>query len=1221
MKIRGFIISSLLIFVCTLPAYAQDCSLLNATFSTFESRCAATGAIQIFATGGSGSYRYKVAGPVNTNFTTVDSITGLSAGTYTVTVNDLVTNCTYTQTGVVVPGSYQAPNFTLKSIDVSCDNGNNGSIRLDSLQDGRYPFSFEIVAPSPMGVGQTNTTGNFNNLIAGTYSIQLSDSCGGLQTRQVVINNYTWTLNSCTFNKISCDSAKGYITATDSRGNISTVGGLPGFTYGVVEAPGDTLWSTSPYFTFQIAGNGSFNVIARDGCGNIKSLTTSVFLIPSIGASVNIYNTTCSSFSVAVDSITNFYNGLYCLFDSSGNQISCDSTGVFDNVPYGAYCIHAHDACTDTTIIRCFVANRPVPSVAAAVSITGKTCQTFTASVTGQNNLTNPQYCLYDSVGSLITCNNTGSFDSLSYGSYCIKTHDGCIDTTITRCFVASPPVPVIDSIVPDYGDCSNLGIRVVGDSLTNPDYCLYDSLGNLISCDSAGVFDSLLVGSYCIHVHDVCRDTTIIECFHLGPPVVTDDLSVSFSNEACSAFTATIHSDNLTNASYCLYGTANVLITCDSTGIFDNLGYGSYCVQVHSNCPDTTFTYCFNESRQVPSVSASVSISNRTCNDFTAKITGQNNLNNPQYCIYDSNGVQLSCNSNGIFNHLAYGSYCIHIADSCYDTTIVRCFTASPAAMGIAVSSSKSCSIGLTKLNISITGGGSPYHVTVYNPDNSTYFDGDYTSTNFSIDNVPALLAGQKYMVVVSDNCGDIDSSIVSSDVSYFTHVPLVTQKCPSGTWADGSGDIQTSVSTNLGYFTVKIISKDYTALAPELDPDVVSGNDYIFQDLGPGTYVISYEINSSCHETIYDTVSVASYQFPDLSRSSAYQCDANGFSIGAVVSNGAGPFSYEIIGSTPSSPSILAGPQPSPLFNINNGTTYSLIRLRAIDACGNAALSDVSILPLSIAGISASENCLLQPVLLNVDSITNATYSWYRKTHITDTDSTLIGNSSEYYISSVLPADTGIYICHIEVNGGCVQRTFVYDLTGSCYTVLPVSLFGFSGKPVGDKVSLNWQVANENAVAKYIIERQDVSGHFVEIGEMSAQAKGAPLLNYNFWDIQPYQGNNLYRIRIVNNDNTYKYSAVVTVAVGNINYEIAVYPNPATSVLRIDFSKAANHEYKISLFNSLNQLMTESIFVSGVNSQVQIARTKTMSTGIYILQIVDENTGEQFTHKVIFR
>ena len=168
-------------------------------------------------------------------------------------------------------------------------------------------------------------------------------------------------------------------------------------------------------------------------------------------------------------------------------------------------------------------------------------------------------------------------------------------------------------------------------------------------------------------------------------------------------------------------------------------------------------------------------------------------------------------------------------------------------------------------------------------------------------------------------------------------------------------------------------------------------------------------------------------------------------------------GPFTYEIIGSTPATPSILAGPQSSPLFNINNGTNYSLIRLRALDACGNASLADASILPLANDEIIATSNCFLQPTTLSVDSIYNSTYSWYKKTNITDADSTLIGSASSYYIPTVLPSDTGIYICHIEVNSGCVKRTYIYDLNASCYLILPVTLFDFNGNYIDDKILLN--------------------------------------------------------------------------------------------------------------------------------------------------------------------
>jgi len=87
-----------------------------------------------------------------------------------------------------------------------------------------------------------------------------------------------------------------------------------------------------------------------------------------------------------------------------------------------------------------------------------------------------------------------------------------------------------------------------------------------------------------------------------------------------------------------------------------------------------------------------------------------------------------------------------------------------------------------------------------------------------------------------------------------------------------------------------------------------------------------------------------------PSLAKSSAYQCDNNSFSVGAAVTGGIAPYTYEIIASSPALPSIVTPPQSNPIFSINNHTQYNLIRLRAIDACGNSALNDVSILPLPI-------------------------------------------------------------------------------------------------------------------------------------------------------------------------------------------------------------------------------------------------------------------------------
>ncbi|HRP18188.1 MAG TPA: hypothetical protein PL128_09345, partial [Ginsengibacter sp.] len=85
----------LLMLVFSQSVFSQ-CESLGATTVSFESRCAATGAIKINATGGSGTYKYKVTGPVSIDYTSSDSITGLSAGVYSVEVFDINNGCTFT---------------------------------------------------------------------------------------------------------------------------------------------------------------------------------------------------------------------------------------------------------------------------------------------------------------------------------------------------------------------------------------------------------------------------------------------------------------------------------------------------------------------------------------------------------------------------------------------------------------------------------------------------------------------------------------------------------------------------------------------------------------------------------------------------------------------------------------------------------------------------------------------------------------------------------------------------------------------------------------------------------------------------------------------------------------------------------------------------------------------------------------------------------------------
>ena len=1221
--LKKLALASTLLFLFSNYLVAQNCATLTAQCKTYESRCTATGSVKIKPSGGSGSYQYKATGPVNTNFTSTDSITGLSAGIYTFTVNDIVTNCTFTLPNVIVAGTYSDPRFTLNSVDISCDNGNNGSINVLTRDFGRAPFLYRIVAPSTANVGTSSATGQFNNLTAGSYSIRLTDSCGGIQTRLVIINNYTWWIDAYSFTKFSCDSAKGFIKVLDSKGNNNLIAPIPGMQYGIVRQVGDTVWSTNPNITFFTGTKTVFTVVVKDKCGNIKKGNIALNYTPSVSGTVNIANLGCNNFTASVSNVVNFFNPTFCLFNANNVQVSCNTNGTFSNLTFGNYCIKAKDACTDTTILRCFTLNPPPIVVGNSILISNKNCTTFTASIVNSSGLTNALYCLLDSTGIQISCNSTGVFTQLTYQQYCIQINDGCIDTAITRCFNPIKPKPSLPPVIsPTYTTCIKFGVAVVGDSLSNPRFCIQDSIGNTLICNSTGVFDSLSFGRYCVQVYDSCFDTTIVRCFDVNGPKANNDLWVNISDKTCTNFTASISTSNLINTNYCLYTSANVLVSCNTTGVFNRINNGSYCIKTSASCPDTIYTNCFTVKAPIPNIGNTVNISNRTCTKFTATAVGFQNLTNPLFCLLSSTNVQLACNTTGVFNNINYGSYCISMKDGCYDTTIKRCFRAVAVPIKIIASAKKSCNYGKSAFDISISGGILPANIKVYNAQGLLVANQIYNGGSITINNLVGN-AGQIFKIYATDNCGAIDSLRLALTPSIFSKTTNVIPKCPSATWQTGSGSIVTTASSNTGTLTIRIIKKNNVTYTSSLAPSTVVGAVNTFNNLGAGKYIIRYRVNDNCNVTLYDTVTILPYNFPNLSKSNAYQCDVNGFSVGAVVLNGVAPFNYEIIGSTPAVPSIVRAPQSNPIFNINNGTNYSLIRLRVVDACGNASLADASILPLSNSGITATYNCFQLGTTLKVDSIYNSTYVWYKKTTLNATDSTIIASSTSYSIPSILPTDTGWYFCKIVVNSGCIKRTFRYNLNGSCSNFLPITLHEFTGKYVNENIALQWKTNFTPGVLAFEIERKG-SGTldgFEKIGMVNYNQNNIVDQYFNFTDQHILNGINYYRLKVVYQNGTVQYSNIINFSKNAMDNSLSVYPNPATESLFIAFKSTKVDNYLISLSNMKGQIVQQTTHSTAHSLIATFNRKKSVGAGIYLLTIMSTTTNQIITHKIIFK
>ncbi|MGZ4026683.1 MAG: T9SS type A sorting domain-containing protein [Flavisolibacter sp.] len=1196
-----------LFLLLLVRAVAQDCSSLQLSCTASESRCVATGSITVNASGGSGDYNYKATGPVSTPYTSSDVITGLQAGYYSVYVQDLSTGCVKKMDSVYVGGSYADPRFQLVKTDAGCA-GNDGTISTMSQQFGRAPFTYTIIAPSPASVGTSNTTGLFTGLVAGDYSIRLQDSCGGIQVRQVTIESYDWWLDSVSVTRIGCDSAHFFARLKDNKGNSSESGhAFDGFSYGLVMGS-DTLWNAKAPFDFLLSKNRNLTIVVKDLCGNLHASpwTLPADQRPSLDPPVQ-RDFTCSDFTASINNPQHLTNPQYCLFDSSQVQLGCNTDGVFTHLSYGSYCIKTSDACYDTTIVQCFTAALPLPQVAATVAISGEDCASFTAAITGQQHLINPNYCLYDTGHAVLSCNTSGIFPGLNYGSYCIEVTNSCSDTVISRCFTAQKPLPVLRGYAITNADCSSFHLTVTGDSLVQPNYCLYDSLGNVVACDSTGNFSGLAHGSYCIRAVS-CGDTTAALCFTSTRPVPSVGPWVNINNIQCSGFTAGIVDQvNLTSPQYCLYDSKDSLLACNTTGVFFNLSFGFYCIKVKDSCTDSTIVRCFTQLRPVPGLDATVQQSHSTCTSFSATVTGTN-LTNPQYCAYDNANQLISCNSTGVFDNLPYGAYCFTVHDGCVDTTMRICQTFS-VVRGFSVNSSKSCTIGSTEMQIQFAGDNGPFRIRIYHPDGSLKLD-TLSSTNPFQVLLPGLPAGTQYKLVGTDACNLKDTVLVTPDASMITKSISVKSKCPSGVWPNGAGDLQVHCTSNFYTTQPAIIKKDGNVFNRSYSS--VSSDLYTFSDLEPATYIVAYTMQG-CNSILYDTVTVRPYAYPSQGQSAIYQCDNSSLSLSSDVKGGVSPFNFQIIGSNPESPDITTGVQNSPVFSINTGTLYSLVRMRAIDACGNATLDDVSLLPLQNVTVKASQLCFYQNTTLTVDTIHNASYEWYKKTSATD--STLIGSGLSYNLPFFVPEEVGQYVCKVDVNNGCLMRYSSFTLDGQCgYSLLPISL-QLKGREAGGVNQLSWEVREEKNVSAYILQKKEGDrGTFQNLANLAP--KNLPGGSFYSLADPASTKNSWYRLKMLYRNGTADYSNIVLMMPRSRS---RVYPNPARGQVFINLSAERPSAFLVQLFDMAGRRVYAAEQKDIVNTTLVYRREAAVSKGVYLIRITNTTTGLVESFRVV--
>jgi hypothetical protein len=198
------------------------------------------------------------------------------------------------------------------------------------------------------------------------------------------------------------------------------------------------------------------------------------------------------------------------------------------------------------------------------------------------------------------------------------------------------------------------------------------------------------------------------------------------------------------------------------------------------------------------------------------------------------------------------------------------------------------------------------------------------------------------------------------------------------------------------------------------------------------------------------------------------------------------------------------------------------------------------------------------------------------------------------------IVPYDTGYYA---EFPVSSFSEFWINNGGATGTQPLPISLLSFEASKKDNTAYLQWITENEINTASFVIERSTNGTNYTAIGTVAANNISGTN-HYNFTDMHPAEGLNYYRLRSVDKNNAFSFSAVRKVNFKPGANDITIYPNPVTnSTLTVTSSVDCN---SAQLFDATGKLVQEFRLKGKSNTLILNAVAK----GIYQLKIVTEQS-----------
>ncbi|OGX84911.1 hypothetical protein BEN47_15735 [Hymenobacter lapidarius] len=668
-------------------------SLVNATCIT------STGSATLAASGGTMPYSYTLTSGSRVLTNTTGVFSSLAAGTYSVLVTD-ASGCTATCSTLqlVIDAAPNAPAQPAVTVvqPASCSVA-TGSVSVTLPLAGG---SYTLVGA---GVSLTSTTGVFDGLAPGTYS--LSAILNGCASPALAV-----TINAAPGAPAQPVAVIVQPTAAGAAGSVTVTSPLSGGTYTLVGA-GVALTSATGTFTNLAPGTYSLSV-SVNGCVSAALAVTinAAPNAPALPVAVIVQPTAV----VASGSLTvtaPLSGGTYTLVRAGVSLTS--TTGVFTGLAPGAYSLSVSvNGCVSAALAVTINAAPGAPVLAPPVAgVVQPTCLVATGSLTVTAALSGGTYTLAGAGVSLTSA--TGVFTGLAPGTYSLSVSvNGLVSAALAVTINAAPAAPA-QPIVAVVQPTSVLatGSVTVTSLLSGGVYALVGvgATAGVSLTSSIGVFTGLTPGAYSLSVSvSGCVSAALAVTINAAPIAPALPVAVVVQPTCLVATGSLTVTAALSGGTYTLVG-AGVSLT-SATGVFTGLAPGTYSLSVSVNgLVSAALAVTINSTPAVISLTSTVTAA--ACfGTATGQVQFQAVGGTAPY-TFTLDG-RLS-NGSGLFTSLAAGVHVVLVRDANGCGAAASSVTITQPAVGLSVLFSavvNACAGTTGQVSASATGGTAPY-------------------------------------------------------------------------------------------------------------------------------------------------------------------------------------------------------------------------------------------------------------------------------------------------------------------------------------------------------------------------------------------------------------------------------------------------------------------------------------------------------------------------------